>query len=120
MTCLGKSFAFTGVSTIAPIRAIGVPSDASRVICGGAIGSSDFDKGAVSASQPTSRMKRMQKNGKAARNPAQPFAAARFGNDGKHRIGDRATRHCGERRIGAVGFTEPFHAQSPYYNPNTA
>src|SRR3546814_5726537 len=55
VTYLGSFFASTGASTIAPVRAIGVPSEASKVICGGAIGSSDFDSGAVSASQPTSR-----------------------------------------------------------------
>src|SRR3546814_14879038 len=36
--------------------AIGVPSEASSVICGGAIGSSDFDSGAVTASHATERM----------------------------------------------------------------
>ncbi len=49
---------------MAPVRAIGVPSEASKVICGGAIGSSDFDSGAVSASQPTSRRKVTQKMAK--------------------------------------------------------
>src|SRR3546814_12018491 len=61
VTYLGSFVASTGASTIAPVRAIGVPSEASKVICGGAIGSSDFDSGAVSASQPTSRRKKTQK-----------------------------------------------------------
>jgi hypothetical protein len=38
------------------LRAIGVPSAARSVICGGAIGSSDLLSGAVIASQATSRM----------------------------------------------------------------
>ena len=56
MTWGGSSFTLTGLSTMAPLRAIGVPSQASSVIRGGAIGCSDLDSGAVIASQKTIRM----------------------------------------------------------------
>ncbi len=53
MTFLGSLAASTGAPRIAPRRAIGVPSSASRVMLGGVGGCNDFDKGAVTASQPT-------------------------------------------------------------------
>ena len=53
VTCLGSFDASTGLSTVAPRRAIGVPSAASRVTDGGVGGCSDLESGAVIASQPT-------------------------------------------------------------------
>ncbi len=54
-TCSGNLAALTGGPITAPRRAIGAPSAESKVIEGGAGGWSDFDSGAVSASQPTAQ-----------------------------------------------------------------
>ena len=59
VTCLGSFDASTGLPTIAPRLAIGVPSLASRVTDGGVGGCSDLDKGAVTASHATSTTNRM-------------------------------------------------------------
>src|SRR6478735_6872545 len=59
VTCGGSFATVTGLSTLAPLRAIGVPSAASRVISGGAIGWSDFDSGAVIASHSTIRTNKL-------------------------------------------------------------
>ena len=53
VTFFGSFAASTDVPTIAPRRAIGVPSSASRVTLGGVGGCNDFDSGAVTASHAT-------------------------------------------------------------------
>ena len=59
---------------IAPRRAIGVlPSSASNVMLGGVGGWSDFDSGAVTASQPTASTNSMMiASAEPAHDPAQP------------------------------------------------
>ncbi|PAV92811.1 hypothetical protein WR25_19063 [Diploscapter pachys] len=52
VTCGGSLAASTGLSMIAPRRAIGVPSSAVSVIDGGVGGCNDLLSGAVTASQP--------------------------------------------------------------------
>ena len=60
VTWAGSSVASTGLPILAPRSAIGVPSADSRVIDGGAGGSSDLESGAVNASQPIARIRRMR------------------------------------------------------------